>query len=110
METCLFCEKEIKFSTLGGRDASKVYCPQCVEYEVSRTALVTIRNADLTERQKANISGWLVENKNYEINTNNFDEILRNLSSPSFLKKADKLLEFIASESISIGRINATPP
>ena len=103
MELCFFCQKEIKHASVGGRDASKVYCPQCDEYEVSRTAFVTIRNADLTERQKANISGWLVENKNFEINTYNFDKFLVNLSSPSFLKKADKLLEFIASESLCAG-------
>jgi predicted RNA-binding Zn-ribbon protein involved in translation (DUF1610 family) len=103
MEPCLFCEKEIKYASLGGRDASKVLCPQCGEFEVSRTALVTIRNADLTERQKANISGWLVENNNFEINTYNFDEFLFNLSSPSFVKKADKLLEHIASQSVCAG-------
>lgn len=99
MESCLFCEKEIKFASLGSKDASRAYCPQCGEYEVSRTAIVTIRHNHLSERQKANISGWLVENQDFEINTTNFNNFLINLSTPSFLNKADKLLTYIAKQS-----------
>ncbi len=103
MEPCLICGHKIEWFSLGGRDSNGVRCPKCGYYEITRSAIVNLRNTDLSDRQRANISGWLNENEGFEINTYNLDDFLIKLSSPSFLEKADRLLEFIAHKSECAG-------
>jgi len=98
MESCPICRNEIKYSSLGGKDAYSVNCPLCGEYALSRTALVNIRNTELTNKQRICISGWLINNQNYEINSVNFDGFLVNLTRPSFIERSDNLLRYISQE------------
>ncbi len=91
MEPCPICSQPIEFSRIGNRDAYTVTCAYCGQYSLARTALVNLRNTDLSQRQRANISGWLRENSNFELSTSNIDS-LENLKTPSFLEKASKLI------------------
>lgn len=103
MESCPICNQNIEWFSLGGRDSIGVRCPQCGCYEITRSALVNLRNTDLSDRQRANISGWLNENEMFEINTYNLDDFLVKLRSPSFLGRADNLLGYIAEKSQNSG-------
>jgi len=103
MEPCPICNQKIEWFSLGGRDSNGVRCPQCGYYEITRSALVNLRHTDLSDRQRANISGWLSENEGFEINTHNLDQFLVKLSSPSFIEKADNLLFYIARKSDCAG-------
>ena len=91
METCPICDETIKYSSIGSRDAYSVNCPRCGDYHVTRSALANLRNSGFSERQKANLSGWLFENQVFEITTTNLDSIAK-LPSPSFHLRADKIL------------------
>jgi len=103
MEPCPICSNEIEFNSLGSKDAYSVKCPQCGNYALSRSSLVNLRNAELTDRQRANISGWLIENEGYEINTYNLDDFLVKLRTPGFIEKSDSLLSYIARKSECAG-------
>jgi len=50
-----------------------------------------VRNEDLSERKRANISGWLKENQVFEITTGNVGWLL-DTPTPSFHERADKIL------------------
>lgn len=95
MDTCDFCAERMNFHNLSNRDVYQVQCPRCGEYFITREALVnlksSIKKSLLTDRQKANISGWLNENKQSEINTNNLDNLFV-IKTPSFHERADKIL------------------
>ena len=102
MEPCPICEQDMQYHSLGTRDAYSVDCPRCGNYHLTRTALANLRNTNLTTRQKANISGWLIENRPFEINSSNIDW-LANLSTPSFHERADKLLLMLDKRTEFIG-------
>lgn len=72
-------------------DAWYIECPRCGHYQVTGTAVAITKGAKLSERQRANISGWLFENPGFVISTTNFDR-LRDTKSPSFDLRSDKLL------------------
>lgn len=91
MESCPVCEEQIQYSQIGSRDAYSVKCPRCGNYNIVRTALANLRNTPLTARQRAKISGWLLENQVFEITSNNLEMLLL-LPSPSFHERADKVL------------------
>jgi nucleoside 2-deoxyribosyltransferase len=91
MESCPICKENIQYSSLGSRDAYSVKCPRCADYRLTRTALVNLRNTTLSDRQRANISGWLFENHIFEVTTRNIDW-LSEIPTPSFHERADKIL------------------
>jgi len=98
MDTCDFCAERMNYYNPSNRDIYQVQCPRCGEYFITREALTnlksSIKKSTLSDRQKANISGWLCENKQFEINTNNLDNLFK-IKTPSFHERADKiLLEF----------------
>ena len=72
-------------------DAWYIECPRCGHYQVTGTAVAITKGAKLSERQRANISGWLFENPGFVISTTNFDR-LKDTKSPSFDLRSDKLL------------------
>ncbi len=104
MKSCAVCRKEIKLHSLEERDVYGVKCPKCGDYIITVEASVNLENTDLSDRQRANISGWLSENHKYEINSQNLDSYLVKISSPSFIEKADKLLSYVANLSEYAGR------
>ncbi len=98
MDFCIFCGQSITNKDKGARDVYSVHCPFCGSYEISRTAMETLKNVMLLPRQKANISGWLRENPQFEISSSNI-ESLKRLNTPSFHERADKLLIFLESQT-----------
>ena len=91
MEPCPICKENMQSSSMGTRDAYSVSCPRCGNYHLTRTALVNLRNTQLSVRQRANISGWLFENQVFEVTTKNIDWLCE-IPTPSFHERADKIL------------------
>ncbi len=90
MEPCPFCNEQMKFATVAS-DLFRVNCPRCGEYLIVGTAIAILKGNTLTDRQKANISGWLNENQRYTIFSYSLDN-LQNIRIPSFEQRADKIL------------------
>lgn len=90
MEPCPFCNEQTKFVTVGS-GLVRVTCPRCGEYLIVGTAKELLKNNPLTDRQKANISGWLNENRGYTIYSYSLDT-LRNIKTPNFEERSDKIL------------------
>jgi hypothetical protein len=90
MDCCPFCKDKVK--TLPQGLTTYVECPRCGNYSITSSATRKVESAGFfTARQAANISGWLRENSNFDVDTLNID-FLKNLPSPSFHERADKLL------------------
>lgn len=90
MEPCPICGGSMNAFNLG--DASQVECERCGRYKATGSVIPLLRDPKhLTPRQKSNISGWVYESQNPEINTVNV-EWLANLRTPSLQERADKLL------------------
>lgn len=98
MEQCPICAEQSHHSQLGSRDAYAVNCPRCGLYNLTRTASVNLKNSHFSDREIANISGWLHENSIFEITSYNIDN-LKQLKTPSFHERADKLLEYIEKKT-----------
>lgn len=84
------------------KDGDNVGCPRCGKYFISRSAIVTLKNVRLSERQVANLSGWLNENPEAAINTQNLDNLLA-LKTPTVSERAEKLMVAIEKNSKFIG-------
>lgn len=90
MEPCPFCNEQMEFATVAP-DLVRVTCPRCCEYLIVATAKALLKSNPLTDRQKANISGWLNENRGHTIYSYSLDT-LRNIKTPNFEERADKIL------------------
>lgn len=84
------------------KDAESVDCPRCGRYSISRSALVTLKNSRPSERQIANLSGWLRENLDITIHSQNLDTLLA-LKTPTVSERAEKLMVAIEKNSKFIG-------
>lgn len=102
MEQCPICNEKITYYPLGNRDAYQVKCLRCGNYNLTRTALVNLRSIHFTNRQIANIYGWLNENPKYEITSKSVD-YLSQIQTPSFSYRADALLKQIERETAYAG-------
>lgn len=91
METCLICRKSGSIYSPIGDDIYSFNCPCCENYLINRTAKALLENNNLSERQRANISGWLFENQNFEITPEKIDW-LSAIPTPSFNERADKFI------------------
>jgi nucleoside 2-deoxyribosyltransferase len=103
MEQCPICNENIEYRPLGSRDAYRVTCPRCGVYHLTRTALVNLRNIDFSNRQIANISGWLYDNSKYEITSDSI-QMLEHLKTPPFNIRADKFLEYLEKKTEYAGQ------
>lgn len=90
MESCPICNEGINYVSVLP-DLYRVTCPRCSEYLIVGTALGILRSTTLTDRQRANISGWLNENQGFTIYPYNLDT-LKSIKKPPFAERADKLL------------------
>jgi nucleoside 2-deoxyribosyltransferase len=88
---CPVCNENAKGNGLNHDQGGPVSCARCGDFSISRKAIANIRNAYLTERQRANISGWLRENRDFHITDKNL-EWLERLPTPSFHSRADMVL------------------
>lgn len=108
MEQCPICHGDIQYNNFGG--SSEVICPRCTTFKVASSAFAILRGAELTDRQRSNISGWLRENSGTVIYPDNIEK-LSQIRTPSFHEMADKLLlsiEKLGSYAGEILLIDAT--
>jgi hypothetical protein len=89
MAQCLICNENVEFTRLAL--ATEVKCPRCTNYKITSTAFALLQGHEFSDRQIANISGWLRENSGYSIDSYNIEK-LSEIRTPSFHEKADKLL------------------
>ena len=79
-------------------DVFHYICKRCGKYSISRQAFHALINADLSERQKANWSGWLNANQDCIVDEGQAER-LNDMPNISFNERADKLL--IAFEGVT---------
>lgn len=99
--SCPVCESSSN-SFPSGRDGDNVDCPRCGRYFIVRSALVNLKNSKPSQQQLANLSGWLRENPEVIIHTQNLDNLLA-LKSPTVSERAEKLMVEIEKYSSFIG-------
>lgn len=95
---CGSSSKEIPSET----DGCNADCPRCGRYFITGSALATLNHLKLSGRQIANLSGWLRENPEVTINSQNLDTLLA-LKNPSVSERAEKLIVAIEKVSRFIG-------
>lgn len=105
MGSCLFCNGDLdECRSIFERDIFPVKCPRCGEYTLSREASYNMRRDFFTPRQRANASGWLRENQNFFVKSDNYDHIF-NQKTLSFHERADKLLLALEKETEYAGQL-----
>lgn len=85
-------------------DGDDVICPRCGLYFITRSALLSLKKARPSQRQIANLSGWLRENPEVTINSQNLDTLLA-LRTPSVSERAEKIIVAIERDSKFISDI-----
>lgn len=83
-------------------DVFHYICKRCGEYSISRQAFHALMNADLSERQRANWSGWLHENQDHIVDEGQAER-LNGLPNLSFNERADKLLMAFEKRTLHAG-------
>jgi hypothetical protein len=94
MAECFFCwSKGASYRREG--DATNVDCPVCGKYRISGTAISMwpgmLEKSRREKRIRANASGWLRRHQRISIDSDDLKRI-RDLLTPSFHERADKLL------------------
>jgi hypothetical protein len=89
---CPICNSSAEFSPYNGGAGSSVVCPACGEFGISNIAKQEIEH--WTQRQKANLSGWIREHQKYEILIASL-EMLAALRTPTVGEKAEKILQYL---------------
>src|SRR5260221_654391 len=77
-------------------------CPRCGSYFMTDSAETMIGNSDISERQRTNAASWLREHPQYQVNTTNLPDLL-SVAAPTIAERADKLLQFFASQIPALG-------
>lgn len=98
LEKCPFCKFAVAAPYSGELDGYQVDCPCCGKYIINPSGYAELCSRAITDRQIANISGYLHENQKFRITTNNIDNLLK-IKPPSFHERADKIL--LALEKIT---------
>lgn len=88
--TCPICSVGKCTETRRG-DSYSASCSRCGQFLISGSALAIINHKQLSERQKANASGWLREHQNIELTSYDIDFLI-SLLTPTVSERADKLL------------------
>ncbi|MEK6759926.1 MAG: hypothetical protein AABY51_09150 [Deltaproteobacteria bacterium] len=103
MAECIICGEVGKVCDDALADTYNVDCSRCGKYKV--TGLVS-RGFIETEfnRERANISGWLRENQGSLVSSDNIS-MLRNLKTPSFHERADKVLMILEKNTSYAGEL-----
>lgn len=109
MGACPVCKTDLKqLSTNRSNEYVYVDCPRCGSYELPEILLFSelISEINISERQWANISGYIREHQNMTIFTEEkfSSSMLLNLKTPSFHERADKLLLFFEKETEYAGK------
>jgi hypothetical protein len=101
--TCPICESSSDKKP-SNKDGENVVCPRCGRYFISRSALLTLKKTRPNPRQIANLSGWLRENPEVAISSDNLDTLLT-IRTPSVSERAEKIMAAIERKSMFIGDI-----
>lgn len=99
--TCPFCNSPSKLF-LSVRDVEDHECTRCGRFLISGTISAHLGGISLTEIQIANISGWIKQNNNPNIEATDLD-YLKELKVPSLIQKVDKFLRFLISKCPTYG-------
>jgi len=98
---CFLCSSP-SFVDSSQISAYNVECSRCGGYKISSRAAKIIYGRDLTKVQRANISGFISENKNYFIKEDDL-EFLQSLRTPTIAEKAMKLMRRLSFEVPTAG-------
>lgn len=98
--TCFICKSPAQGGSINGNDVCN--CPKCGNYKFSSSASAVLDNGSLTDRQRANISGWLRENPGLTI-TSNQVEMLKALKTPTVADRALKILQAMEKATSTMG-------
>ena len=90
-EPCPVCSSVAEIKNLGG--GPEVDCPRCGHFKLSDIANELLKRAN--KQQRANLSGWIRENKSSGIDDQLLASLFR-LKTPPVAEKADKLLLFLS--------------
>jgi hypothetical protein len=102
---CPICQSPADYDSYGGGSGSGVSCSRCGEFGISNVAKHEISH--WTQRQRANLSGWIRDNQKYEILSTSLEKLVA-LRTPTVGEKAEKLLAFLANEFPKPGEKIAT--
>lgn len=83
-------------------DQYEIICPRCGTYLVSEAAADLLLEKKVTNRQRANLSGWLSENQGANVISARVPSLLL-LRSPSPIVRAEKLLHWLAGQETEVG-------
>ncbi|MEK0338349.1 MAG: hypothetical protein QQN41_13045, partial [Nitrosopumilus sp.] len=95
--SCPICSSPTRvFGPVQNKSAYYIDCYRCGEYQLSETALATIR-PEMTLTQIANISGWIRDHQKEMLASNDYKRLLE-LKSPTVDEKANKLFMYFVSQ------------
>lgn len=103
MKSCPVCNEEIKYDFLHSKEVYSVDCPRCGRYYMDEMAFDIFPKETLSDRQRANMSGWLFENQKTKITKKTLDW-LSIIPTPSFHERADKILAGIEMKTEYAGQ------
>jgi hypothetical protein len=103
---CPFCNENIEFENNISPDLYEVHCRRCGNYSITGSAIMLLdtRANSISKRQRANISGWLNENRGYTIFGADELNPLLQIKTPSFHERADKLLSALETKTEYLGQ------
>jgi hypothetical protein len=98
--TCFICGSQ-------AQSASMIFdfvctCLKCGKYTISGTAGAILDQGSLTDRQRANISGWIRENPGLMITSEHVDMLMA-LKTPTVAERALKILQAMEKKSPIMG-------
>lgn len=113
-EECPVCGfSKFTCHTVPNADIYDIECPRCGKFKISEEAAHDLPRAFSTDRERANASGWVSENRGILIRLADIEGMVA-IPTPSVAERADKLLLRVEREQSGIGgavaaRYNGTP-
>jgi len=84
-----------------GKPFSAITCPRCGKFNITSEAIYLLGNG-WTNRQRANLSGWLHEHQDEVVMTEKLEQ-LKNISTPSYEERKRKFLRWLEFNSQCLG-------
>ena len=106
-EICPVCLQTAEQSGLDDEDVATVDCPQCglfrVTFEAKQELLGERVLGDKYSRARANISGWLNQNRDFLLETDTIDALAL-LPTPDVLTRVDRVMAALEKDTTFIGQ------
>ena len=110
-EPCPLCWNKVPGKQSPRDQIFRTECPYCGSFEMGYRVYNALKNNPFTPRQVANARAYLKENPGLpKLTTQELVDILRGLSAPSVMEKAQKLLAFIAKKHPDVASRFVVPP